>query len=86
MWRLPLLPHSEVNDRSSKTHPLHRQETTMFIHPEISRELTHGRQREMLAYAQHRRLKNMLTAARTERPRITGPGAHQVSLRLLGEA
>jgi hypothetical protein len=55
----------------------------MFIHSEISRELIHGRQREMLAYAQHRRLKNMLTAARTEGPRITGPGAHQVSLRLL---
>lgn len=55
----------------------------MFIHPEIGRELAQGRQREMLAYAQHRRLKNMLAAVRTERPHVIGSRARQVSLGLL---
>lgn len=55
----------------------------MFIHTEISRELAHGRQREMLAYAQHRRLNNMLTAVRTEGSQILGSSAHQVALWLL---
>ena len=37
--------------RKSEAHPLRRRETTMVIDPEISRELAHDRQREMLAHA-----------------------------------
>ena len=55
----------------------------MFIHPEISRELALDRQRGMLAYVRHRRLKNILTAARAEGPKVIRPGAYQGPFRLL---
>ncbi len=53
----------------------------MFLHPEISRELAHYRQREMLAHAQHRRLARRLHAGPRTARRLGGALRAAVGLR-----
>jgi hypothetical protein len=66
MWRPPLLPQSVVIGRNFPAGS-DRQETAMFIHPEISRELASDRQRDMLAQAEARRLTRLPAEPRMRR-------------------